>query len=106
MSVFAIGDLLLSLSRDKSMEVFRGWENYVERIREGFESVVSDDDTVVIAGDLSWGMNLKESEKDFEFLNSLPGKKLILKGKHDYWWDTASKINRFFKEKDFSTLSL
>lgn len=106
MSVFAIGDLHLSLSGDKSMEVFRGWENYVERIREGFESVVSDEDTVVIAGDLSWGMNLKESEKDFEFLNSLPGKKLILKGNHDYWWDTASKINRFFKEKDFSTLSL
>ena len=106
MSVFAIGDLHLSLSSDKSMEVFRGWENYVERIRENWEATVAPEDTVVIAGDLSWGMSLEESLRDFEFLNSLNGQKIILKGNHDYWWATANKINSFFKEKGLSTLSL
>ena len=97
MALYAIGDTHLSLGADKSMEVFGGsWEGYVEKLEEGF-SCVSDDDTVVLCGDLSWGMSLEEAKKDLEFLNSrLPGEKWILKGNHDYWWNTASKMNAFF----------
>lgn len=106
MSVFAIGDLHLSLGSDKSMEVFGGWKNYVELIKENWCDTVKDDDTVVIVGDLSWGMTLEESLNDFEFLNALPGNKVILKGNHDYWWGTVNKINRFFAEKGLSTLKI
>ena len=106
MALYAIGDTHLSFSCDKSMDVFGGaWENYVEKLVEGF-SVVKPDDTVVLCGDLSWGMNLEQAEEDFAFLNSLPGEKVILKGNHDYWWTTASKMNRFFEEKHFNTFHL
>lgn len=106
MALYAIGDTHLSFSCDKSMDVFGGaWENYVEKLVEGF-SVVTPDDTVVLCGDLSWGMNLEQAEEDFAFLNSLPGQKVILKGNHDYWWTTASKMNRFFEEKHFNTFHL
>ena len=98
MSLYAIGDTHLSLSADKSMEVFgEGWENYVERLREGF-SVLGEQDLCVLCGDLSWGMSLEEAAEDFRFLASFPGKKLIVKGNHDYWWSTAAKAKRFFAE--------
>ena len=105
MALYAIGDTHLSLNSNKSMEVFGvGWENYVERLREGF-SCVNDDDTVVLCGDLSWGMSLQEAAKDFAFLNhELPGEKWILKGNHDYWWATASKMNAFFQEQGLNRL--
>lgn len=107
MALYAIGDTHLSLNSDKSMEVFgTGWENYVNRLRDGF-SEVSTDDTVVLCGDLSWGMSLQEAEKDFAFLDhELPGEKWILKGNHDYWWTTAGKMNRFFEEKGFEHLHI
>lgn len=107
MALYAIGDTHLSLNSNKSMEVFGiGWENYVERLREGFADV-SDEDTVVLCGDLSWGMSLQEAEKDFSFINhELPGRKLILKGNHDYWWTTANKMNSFFAEKGFDRISI
>ena len=107
MALYAIGDTHLSLNSDKSMEVFGiGWENYVERLRQGF-SEVNDEDTVVLCGDLSWGMSLQEAEKDFAFLNNeLPGQKLILKGNHDYWWATANKMNLFFQERGFDRISI
>lgn len=106
MALYAIGDTHLSLSCDKSMEVFGGnWRGYVEKLRRGFERV-QPEDTVVLAGDLSWGMNLPEAEADFAFLNALPGTKLLLKGNHDYWWETASKMTAFFTEHGFTTFHL
>ena len=106
MALYAIGDTHLSLSCNKPMDVFGGaWENYVEKLLEGF-SVVEPDDTVVLCGDLSWGMSLEQAEADFAFLNRLPGRKLLMKGNHDYWWTTAAKMNRFFEEKGFESFSL
>ena len=106
MALFAIGDTHLSLSCNKPMDVFGGtWENYVEKLLEGF-SAVNPEDTVVLCGDLSWGMSLEQAEADFAFLDRLPGKKLLMKGNHDYWWTTAAKMNRFFQEKGFCSFSL
>lgn len=106
MALYAIGDLHLSLSADKSMEVFGpAWENYVDRIRQGL-SVLTEDDTLVLAGDTSWGMSLEEAEADFAFLDSFPGKKYLIKGNHDYWWVTAAKFRRFCQEKGIQSLDL
>ncbi len=107
MSLYAIADLHLAIGvPEKSMSVFRGWENYQERIRKNWLEIVSPDDTVVIAGDISWGMNLEQSALDFEFLNNLTGTKILIKGNHDYWWSTQKKIRDFFAEKNFSTLNI
>lgn len=106
MALYAIGDTHLSLGSDKPMDVFGGnWEGYVEKLTAGFEGV-EPDDTVVLCGDLSWGMSLTEAQKDFAFLNALPGKKYLLKGNHDYWWTTAAKMNAFFAEQGFTTLNI
>ena len=106
MALYAIGDTHLSFGTDKPMDVFgSGWTDHVERLRRGFE-IVEPEDTVVLCGDLSWGMSLEEAREDFAFLNALPGQKVILKGNHDYWWTTAAKMERFFRENGFDTLSL
>ena len=107
MALYAIGDTHLSLGADKPMDVFGGgWEGYVDKLREGF-APVKDSDTVVLCGDLSWGMSLEEAREDFAFLDRLPGgRKLLLKGNHDYWWTTASKMKAFFEENGFSTLDI
>jgi predicted phosphohydrolase len=98
LSIFAIGDLHLSLSVPKPMDVFGGeWEGYVEKIKQGF-SVVAPEDTVVLCGDISWAMNIRDALLDFQFIDALPGKKLFLKGNHDYWFETAAKTRRFFEE--------
>ena len=102
MSLFAIGDTHLSLGTDKPMNIFRGWDNYVERLVSNWNRVVDPGDTVVIMGDVSWGMSLSEAYKDFELLNSLPGKKIIMKGNHDYWWSSLNKMNNLdFKSIHF-----
>ena len=89
MALYAIGDTHLSLSSDKPMDVFGGgWLGYVEKLKEGFAQVAPED-TVVLCGDLSWGMSLEEAREDFAFLNELPGRKVLLKGNHDYWWNTV-----------------
>ena len=106
MALYAIADLHLSLGADKPMDVFRGWENYVERLEKNWRALVTAEDTVVVAGDISWGMRLEETVRDFAFLESLPGKKLLLKGNHDYWWTTAAKMDRFFQENGFSSFQL
>ncbi|HHV51372.1 MAG TPA: metallophosphoesterase [Candidatus Avimonas sp.] len=106
MSLFAIADLHLSLGTDKPMDEFQGWENYVSRIENNWRNLVTEEDTVVIAGDISWAMNLEEAKKDFEFLQNLPGRKLLLKGNHDYWWSTRKKIENFFQTSDFDKLSI
>ena len=102
MALYAIGDTHLSLSNEKkAMDVFGGrWTGYVDKLREGFQ-VVQPSDTVVLCGDLSWGMSLEEARADLAFLNALPGRKILLKGNHDFWWTTASKMNRFFEENGF-----
>ena len=106
MALYAIGDLHLSLGADKPMDVFGGpWENYVEKIRLGF-SALHDDDVCVLCGDLAWGMTMEQALPDFQFIEALPGKKILLKGNHDYWWNTAAKMNRFFAESGFSTLHI
>ena len=106
MALYAIGDLHLSLGSDKPMEIFGdGWKDYVARIREGF-SVLTEDDVTVLCGDLSWGMSLEESLEDFRFIDALPGKKYLLKGNHDYWWNTAAKMERFFAENGLTTMEI
>ena len=107
MALYAIGDTHLSLGGSKPMDVFGGgWEGYVDKLREGF-SPVKDQDTVVLCGDLSWGMSLEEAREDFAFLDALPGgRKLLLKGNHDYWWTTASKMNAFFAANGFTRLHI
>lgn len=106
MSIFAIGDLHLSLACDKPMDIFPGWHNYVAEITKNWKAQVSDSDTVVLAGDISWGMTLEEAAADFEYINALPGKKVILKGNHDYWWNSRRKMEAFFESWGLSTLSI
>lgn len=107
MALYAIGDTHLSLGGSKPMDVFGGgWTGYVDKLRDGFARV-GPEDTVVVCGDVSWGMSLEEAERDFAFLNALPGgRKLLLKGNHDYWWTTAAKMKAFFQEKGLSTLDI
>lgn len=104
MSVFAIADTHLSFSCNKKMDVFCGWENYTQRLEKNWRAVVSDDDTVVIAGDTSWAMKLSELTADLSFLNGLPGHKIIIKGNHDYWWQTKKKLDEYKKESGFDTI--
>ncbi|MBO4432182.1 MAG: metallophosphoesterase [Clostridia bacterium] len=106
MRLFAISDLHLSFGVNKPMDVFSGWENYTDRLKTNWEKVVDADDTVVIAGDVSWGISLEESLEDFRFLNSLSGKKIIIKGNHDYWWSTVTKIKKFFDDNGLDTLNI
>ena len=106
MSLYAIGDTHLSFGCAKPMDVFGGrWENYVEKLREGL-SVLTDDDVCVICGDISWGMGIEETKEDFLFIDALPGKKIILKGNHDYWWSTAAKAKKFFAQNGITTIDI
>ncbi len=105
MSLYAISDLHLSLSADKPMDVFRGWEDYVNRIKQNWTRIVGEEDTVVIPGDISWALALDDAAADFAFINSLPGKKIILKGNHDLWWSTAKKLREFLEKNKFDTIS-
>lgn len=106
MSLYAIGDLHLSFGTNKPMDIFFGWEGYVERLEENWHKAVSPEDTVVIVGDISWAMKMQEAKADFDFINKLPGKKIILKGNHDYWWDTKAKMDRFLAENSFTSISI
>ncbi len=106
MALYAIGDLHLSLTADKSMEVFGpAWENYTARIAESLGTLTAED-VLILAGDTSWGMSLEEAEADFLFLDRFPCKKYLVKGNHDYWWTTAAKLHRFFDEKGICTLDI
>jgi predicted phosphohydrolase len=106
LKLYAIGDLHLSFGVEKRMDVFDGWGDYEIKIEENWRNEIKEEDMVVLVGDISWGMSLEESLKDFEFVNSLPGEKLILKGNHDYWWSSAKKIKKFWKEHGLNTLEL
>ncbi len=106
MSLFAIGDPHLSFSCDKPMDIFKGWDDYVARLEKNWNSVVTENDTVVVPGDISWAMGLSAAKKDFEFLNNLNGTKIISKGNHDYWWNTMTKMNSFLLENEFDTIKI
>ena len=107
MAIFAISDLHLSFGTDKPMNVFgQVWENYEDKIKINWKSSVNENDIVILPGDLSWGITLKEAKKDFEFINNLPGKKIILKGNHDYYFSTKTKVEKYFKENGFDTISV
>ena len=108
MSLFTISDLHLSTheTTNKSMEIFgKRWENYTQRLEKNWRSVVTDKDTVVIPGDISWAIDLDEALSDFKFLDNLPGKKILGKGNHDFWWSTMSKHKQFFEKHDIRTIS-
>lgn len=106
MSLFAIADTHLSFGTNKPMDTFEGWENYAEKLQKNWNNLVSDNDYVVIAGDISWAMNFDELYKDFEFINNLNGRKIIIKGNHDYWWNTVTKMNKFINDNGFDTISI
>ena len=106
MALYSISDLHLSFSCDKPMDIFRGWENHTDRLAANWNRVVTDDDTVVLPGDFSWGLKLNETLKDFEFLSKLNGKKIILKGNHDLWWGTKKKILEFFEQNNIKNIEI
>ena len=109
MSLYVISDLHLSTNENtgKSMEVFGfRWKDYVQKLERNWRAVVTEDDTVVVPGDISWAMTVSEAVSDFKFLDSLPGEKIISKGNHDFWWSTASKINNFFEENKIKSVRL
>ena len=104
MAIYTIGDPHLALGCDKPMDIFPGWEGYLPRFRENWEKLVQPQDTVVLAGDISWAMKLVNTGEDFYLLEKLPGRKILLKGNHDLWWTTLSKMESFCEEKGFSTI--
>lgn len=106
MSLYAIADLHLSLSSGKPMNIFPGWDNHVERLEKNWQATVSPDDTVVVPGDISWAINFEEAKADFDFINRLNGHKVIMKGNHDYWWNSMAKMNRFLEENGFDTITI
>ena len=102
MALYAIGDLHLSLSAEKPMDVFGGnWVGYMDKLKAGIQKI-TEKDTTVLLGDLSWALDLENAREDFAWIDSIPGKKIILKGNHDYWWSTVAKFNRFCEDNGFS----
>ncbi len=107
MALYCIADTHLSLSVPKSMEVFGNrWKDYTDKLIRGWNAVVSGQDTVILPGDISWGMTLEEAGDDLRLLDSLNGTKILLKGNHDYWWQTRKKITDWFEENGITTLRL
>ena len=106
MKLYTIADLHLSFGVDKPMNIFGGWNDHVQRLEKNWQDKISPEDIVVLPGDLSWGMNFEQTEKDLAFLDSLNGTKIISKGNHDYWWNTISKMQKFFDEKGFKSLNI
>ena len=99
MAIYMLSDPHLSLTADKPMDIFGArWENYIEKLKNNWTETVSEDDTVVIPGDISWGMGFDTAAEDLTFIHNLPGRKIIGKGNHDYWWQTMAKLNRFREE--------
>ena len=106
MEIFALSDLHLPLGINKPMNIFgERWDNYVEKIEYEWKKCVKEDDFVIINGDFSWAMYLKEAVNDFQFISKLPGKKIISKGNHDYWWETLKKMNEFLEENNFHDIT-
>ena len=99
MSIYVIGDLHLSFKNPKPMNIFGdNWNNHEEKIKQDWLSKVKEEDTVVLAGDFSWAMKIEDALEDFQYINELPGKKILLKGNHDYWWTTITSMRKFLLE--------
>lgn len=106
MSLYAIGDTHLSMGGSKPMDIFGSvWDNHSEKLKVAF-STLTDKDVTVICGDLSWGIDLEHCREDFLFIHRLPGKKIILKGNHDYWWSTVGKTMSFFEKNDINSIEI
>ncbi len=106
MALYAIGDLHLCLGAPKPMDIFGGaWVGYMDKLREGM-SVIGDEDTTVLMGDISWALDLPEAAADFQWIHEIPGRKIILKGNHDYWWSTVAKFNKFCQDNMLSNLHI
>lgn len=104
MALYAIGDLHLCLGAHKPMDIFGGaWVGYMDKLKEGL-SVITQEDTTVLLGDLSWSLDLPNAKADFAWINEIPGKKIILKGNHDYWWSTAAKFYKFCQENGYENM--
>jgi predicted phosphohydrolase len=108
MTLWGIADTHLSLASDKPMDVFGpSWENYVGRLKQGWQSKVGPEDTVLILGDISWALKLEEAVADLTFLHSLPGKrKILLRGNHDFWWTTRTQVQGLIEREGLDTLEL
>ncbi len=107
LALYVMADTHLSFSSGKPMDVFGGrWQDHSEKIKKGWNSVVGEKDTVIVPGDISWGLTVEEAEEDLVFLNGLNGKKVLLKGNHDFWWQSIKKNNEFFEKKELTTLSI
>jgi len=105
MAIYTISDLHLSLGMDKPMDIFGEiWEKHEEKIKENWIKQVKEEDLVLLPGDFSWAMYLEDAKNDFEYLNKLPGTKLLLKGNHDYWWGTLVKMKEFLQENNFEKI--
>ncbi len=105
MSIFVMADLHLSITTNKPMGIFGSrWCDHMEKIKKNWNAIISNEDTVIVPGDISWAIDYKEAYDDFNFINSLPGKKLLGKGNHDYWWGTMAKNRAFVKENGFETI--
>lgn len=102
MALYAISDLHLALSADKPMDIFgQHWSKHDEKIKENWISKITEEDTILIAGDISWSMKQDDSKQDLDWIDALPGKKIISKGNHDYWWTSISKLNGMYENTKF-----
>lgn len=105
MSLYVLCDTHLSTELDKPMDVFGGrWNGFEEKLRERWNSTVGDDDTVVVGGDISWAMMLDDAIEDIRFINALKGRKIFIRGNHDYWWESLKKMRQCFDENGFDTI--
>lgn len=105
MAIYTIADLHLSFEEDKPMSIFgESWEGHAEKIKNNWIAKVKPEDTVVLPGDFSWATYLKNTFQDFTYLNELPGKKILLKGNHDYWWTTITNMKNYLEENGFKNI--
>lgn len=105
MSIYVIGDLHLPFGKDKPMDIFgEKWQGYTEKLEIEWKETVKPEDTVILAGDFSWATYLQDTYNDFDFINKLPGRKILLKGNHDYWWTTVTNMNKYLEEMNFKNI--
>ena len=102
MSLYAIGDLHFSTSVNKPMDIFgNNWDDHQNKIINNWQEIVKEEDTVLVLGDTSWGMNMNEAKEDLDIINNLPGKKVFIKGNHDFWWSSLNKLKSTYEEISF-----
>ncbi|MBR6504642.1 MAG: metallophosphoesterase [Clostridia bacterium] len=105
MAIYTISDLHLSLNKEKPMDIFgENWTDHSAKIKSNWQGKVTDSDVVLMPGDFSWAMNLKDTYDEFKYLEELPGKKILLKGNHDYWWETITKMRNYLEANNFESI--